>query len=138
MQFKQSWKPRTVHTEPPQFPLCFLLLKFSGPKPVAFEDPKRSPGAPVGDRESTLCPAQQIHSSCGASRGIPPTAPAAPLSHPSSFPTLESLTSPTTTDPPKAPSAATVARSQQRESLNNWSRQNSSLKEECFCCCWCC
>lgn len=34
---------------------------------------------------------------------------APPLTHPSSFPTVESLTSPATTDPPRASSAAAAA-----------------------------
>lgn len=141
VQSKQSWKPRTVHTEPTQLPLCFFPFKHICPEAGCFrgpwlQRPKRSPGAPLGDRESTLCPARQIHSSCGRSRGIPPTAPAAPLTHPSSFPRLESLTSPTATDPPKAPSAATVARSQHREGVPQQLEQAKlQLEKECFCCC---
>lgn len=89
----------------------------------------------MGDRESTLCPAQQTHSSCGPSRGMDPSyCTRCSSDSSSSLPRLESLTSPTTTDPPKAPSAATVAPSQrrERESLNNWSRQNSSSKRRMF------
>lgn len=85
----------------------------------------------MGHRESTLCPAQQIHSSC---RGIPP---AAPLTHPLSFRGWKA-------SHPHPPQPLTHLRlhlqprwhrvSTERESLNNWSGQNSSLEEECFCC----
>lgn len=83
--------------------------------------PKRSLEGPLRDGKSMLYPAQQIHCSCGASRGTPSYCTRSsgknasltpPLTHASSFPRVESLTSPATTDPPKASSAATVAQSQ--------------------------
>lgn len=116
---------------------CFLC-KTSGQRPFAFEDfgynGPREALKPHQEMGRGLC--TQLNKPAPAADGAEGPAPPGksdiltpPLTHPSSFPRVGSLTSRATTDPPKASCAATVAPNQ---SPKNESRRNSSLKKNIF------